>query len=405
MRRHHRAAAVLALSPILVAACTSDGLGPGADTTAPATSEMPTTSRSTDDSASTVTVDPDAVAIPVGVALPTTSGNPVLPGRLDLGAVTEIGAFDAPVGRLRGFDTSGATWQVATDGRIVDLDLDELRPGEPLGRVLVDPRQMADDPLPDGIPVWSGTTMVVLTEPTDRYGHGVLGDAVEAGAFEILTLAAEPTELEPHPEVLGRVRVEIAAPAVIEGIAALLADLDGDGVDEVIATEADPSNGARMVAFELDGTPVVRGRPVGRGNRWRNQLGVGPLGPNGEIEFVDVETPHIGGDVGWFRLGDGELGQQIVTGDFSTHRIGSRILDQGVLVDVHGDGRPEVVVPTQDQRTLVALSRTVAGVEIVASLDLGARLTSNLAGVSDGSRAVLAVGLDDGRVLRLGRLT
>ena len=101
-----------------------------------------------------------------------------------------------------------------------------------------------------------------------------------------------------------------------------------------------------------------------------------------------------------------EVRRRIWTGSYSTHRIGSRILDQGLIVDVTGDGRPEVLVPTQDQRRLVALSRTASGVSEVAAVDLPARLSSNLAGLTtaDGG-VVVTVGLEDGTVLRLGTPT
>ncbi len=334
-----------------------------------------------------------------------TTGNPRLGGTLDLSVVTELGTVAGPAGRVIALDDRGATWSIGHGDGESSVG-DGSAPGVLLGHIAVDPLRMVSDALPDGRPVWWGTTMVVLVQPTERYGHGVLGDAVEAGGFEILDLAAEPSPTVPHPDVVERTRVVTRAPAVIEGVAALLVDLDGDGRPEIVTTESDAEVGARLVVHDLDGALLARGEPVGRGNRWRNQLGAGPLGPDDEIELVDVETPHIGGVVQWFGLQDGELRHRSGTDSYSTHRIGSRILDQGLIVDVTGDGRPEVLVPTQDQRRLVALSRTSAGVSEVAGVDLPARLSSNLAGLTtaDGG-VVVAVGLEDGTILRLGTPT
>lgn len=60
-----------------------------------------------------------------------------------------------------------------------------------------------------------------FAEPTTRYPHGLLGDAVEYGALR-LTLADGRTLLIRLPET-----------RVFEDLAARLADLDGDGLTEI----------------------------------------------------------------------------------------------------------------------------------------------------------------------------
>lgn len=244
------------------------------------------------------------------------------------------------------------------------------------------------DPLPDTRVVSSGPTLVALSEPTDRYGHGVLGDRIEAGAIEILDESSRTSR-----------RITIEPPAVIEGISPMLADLDGDGEMEIVVTTAQSEDGARLEVWSLDGEFVGASAPVGRGNRWRNQLGAAPLGPNGEMELVDVQTPHIGGIVQFFRLEGDQLVRQASISSFTTHAIGSRNLDQGVLVDTTGDGRPEVLVLSTSARDLVAIERTADGADVVAEVPLDASVRTNLALRPSAETTALAVGTSDGRLL------
>lgn len=93
-------------------------------------------------------------------------------------------------------------------------------------------RDAADAPpagiLPDGEIARGGGGIgrAWLSEPTGRYGHGVLGDAVEAGAL-VLEDAAGAT----HRHVLG-------AASVFEDRRVRLHDLDGDGRDEAIVVRS-----------------------------------------------------------------------------------------------------------------------------------------------------------------------
>ena len=105
---------------------------------------------------------------------------------------------------------------------------------------------------------------------------------------------------------------------------------------------------------DVDGSLLVESEPIGRGNRWRNQLGVAPTGPDGELEIIDVRTPHIGGIVTFLQLDDDRLVVAADTAPYTSHVVGSRNLDMGVLADVTGDGRVEVVILSQDRSRLVA---------------------------------------------------
>jgi hypothetical protein len=61
-----------------------------------------------------------------------------------------------------------------------------------------------------------------------------------------------------------------------------------------------------------------------------------------------------------------------------SHLNGSRNLDQAAAGDFDGDGNVELLVPSRDQETLVALRRIGDSVEEVWKLELGSRLGTNL---------------------------
>lgn len=244
--------------------------------------------------------------------------------------------------------------------------------------------EVFDNPLPDTRVVESGSLLVGLVDPTDRYGHGVLGDSIEAGAIAIVDTATSQTT-----------KITIEAPSVIEGISPMVADIDGDGADDILVTVANGEVGARLAAYRTDGTLIAESDPIGQGRRWRNQLGVGPVGPDGSVEIVDVRTPHIGGTVQYFRLIGDRLDRVAASSpDYTSHSIGSRNLDLGLMVAID-DGPRGVLIPTKDRQTLVFLTRDDEGVTPTQHVELPAEIVTNLAGVDGASGAYVAVGTAD----------
>ena len=76
---------------------------------------------------------------------------------------------------------------------------------------------------------------------------------------------------------------------------------------------------------------------LGKGFCWRHQLAAGPFGPTGEIEFVDVVTPHLGGIVSFYKLEDDELLLEAEVRGYSSHVNGSRNLDMAFVGDPDGE--------------------------------------------------------------------
>lgn len=230
--------------------------------------------------------------------------------------------------------------------------------------------------------------VAVLSDPTNAYPHGVVGDRVEASTATVFDAD--------DGAILG---VAVAPEGtVFETVAPMWADIDDDGVSELVLTASDASSGARLLAYSWDGVLLAAAPPIGNGQRWRNLLGVASFGD--ELRIVDVQTPHIGGIVQWFEV-DGDLLNKVAgASEFSTHRIGSRNLDQGLIIDGDGDGTVDVVVPNQRQDAISVLRLDGTAVSEVETVPLAARLSSNLTAVATGDgRAMMAAGLTDGTVL------
>ena len=172
--------------------------------------------------------------------------------------------------------SSGRLAYVAVNGDLVIWDSSEVA-------------RFALDTLPDArVLVDEQDRLLLLTGATARYDHGILGDKIEAGSVTLI-------ETSPQPRIV--LTITIPAPRVIEGLAQLWADLNGDSRREIIATVSDSSQGAQEVVYDESGNRIAAGSAIGQGHRWRQQIAVAPFGPDGEAELVEVLTPHIGGVV------------------------------------------------------------------------------------------------------------
>ncbi len=234
--------------------------------------------------------------------------------------------------------------------------------------------------------------LLLLTGATRRYDHGILGDRIEAGSVTLI-------ETDPQPRIA--LTITIPAPRVIEGLAPIWADLDGDGRREIIVTQSDDIQGAQVVVYDELGNPIAFGPAIGQGHRWRHQIAVGSFGPSDETELVEVITPHIGGVVQFYQLRDGELEVIADVSGYTSHMIGSRNLDMAAAGDFDGDGRVELLLPDYRFTTLATIRRTGDGAEVAWMAPTGARVTTNLATLQlPGEGVTVGVGREDG-ILRV----
>jgi hypothetical protein len=210
--------------------------------------------------------------------------------------------------------------------------------------VFPEPGTAPEGALPDGR-IAAATTGDIRQawygRPTTRYAHGVLGDAIEAGSLVAVTASGRQLELV------------LPVEHVFEDITPRIADLDGDGRNEVITIRSSENNGAAVAVFGLvdDGLALRgAGSENGQANRWINIAGFLPR-DDGGLTLYGVRMPHIGGRLFSLDLRDGVLRERndIIT-DVSNHIIGSRELGMSAVGEF--DGRVELVLPSQDRRRL-----------------------------------------------------
>jgi hypothetical protein len=252
--------------------------------------------------------------------------------------------------------------------------------------------------LPDGRP-GLGTRDIAeawLIEPTTRYGHGVLGDATEAAGLQVvLTDGRRPT-------------FRLEDDTVFEDLQPRVADLDGDGRDEVITVRSGPGSGAALAVFDVSdgGLRLEAQTPaIGRSNRWLNPVGVGDFDGDGRPEVAYVETPHIGGTLRIWQMVGGRLVQLDDLYGFSNHRIGSRALGLSAILDLDGDGSDDLLLPDAARRTLRLMSFRDRRFAELGRVTHGEDIATDfLVGDWNGNgRADVAYGLADGSWVHLLR--
>ena len=193
-----------------------------------------------------------------------------------------------------------------------------------------------DQRLPDGLVTMGERDIAAawLTGPSRIYGHGVLGDAIEATGLAV--------KMRDGRDLSYRLR----GASVFEDRRARLADLDGDGRDEIIVVRSYLTRGAALAVFRVEGNRlewVAETPPIGMAHRWLNPAGVADFDGDGEQEVALVVTPHIGGILKIYQLRQDRLVEEWRAPGFSNHAMGSRNLDLALVIS--GRDQPVLVLP------------------------------------------------------------
>lgn len=248
---------------------------------------------------------------------------------------------------------------------------------------------------PDAQIVVNETSQIALyAEATDqRYVHGIMGDNLEGAALVIAQVVDGSLDIV--------ARVDLPGEAIYEGLSPMWADVNEDGVQDLITTVSDSRNGSRIRVYLFDGDQItgsVDGPPIGSGFRWQHQLAWGAFGPNSEMELVEVRTPHIGGIVRFYQFTGDAVEIVAELSGYTSHIISSRNLDMAVAGDFNGDGQPEIVLPSQDRTRIAGIQHTANGAQVMWELPLEGRLSTNLSAVNMPNGLALAAGTEAGRL-------
>lgn len=187
-------------------------------------------------------------------------------------------------------------------------------------------------------PVAAGADTILsatFAEPTTRYPHGVLGDAVEWGRLEIEVGATvgDGTGLFTGKRSL---TYEIVLPEdrVFEDLAPRLWDITGDGAPEVVVVLSAQGLGAALVVLGLnaEARPVqIAGTPhIGQTNRWLAPIGAADFDGDGRIEVAYIDRPHLAKTLRVWEFDGTALRPDGDLAGLTNHRIGEDFISGGL---------------------------------------------------------------------------
>ena len=232
--------------------------------------------------------------------------------------------------------------------------------------------------------------------PTEIYGHGILGDRIEAAM-----LVAEDA---------GGARYEIAASgngqpkAVFEDLQPRLTDLDGDGTMEIVAIRTFTNAGAAIAVYGLAGgklSLLAQTPPIGLPSRWRNPSAIADFHARPGLEIAEVVTPHIGGTLRlWnFARRAGRLEAVADAFGFSNHFIGSRELRLSAAADLGGDGLSELALPSANRKALRIMAFAGSKATKVAAVPLPSRIDKPIGVIAETGGPAFVTGLESGELV------
>ena len=184
------------------------------------------------------------------------------------------------------------------------------------------------------------------TDPTDRYNHGVLGDAIEWGTLEV--------KLDDGK----RRKFILPQERVFEDLEPRVVDLDGDGNPEVITVESHIHFGARLSIWDADGF-VTSNEWIGQRNRWLAPVGAVDIDGDGFTEIGYIDRPHLAKELAIYRYRGRALEFVVSVLPFTNHRIGEDFITGGVR-ECKGR-KPEFIVASGDWTQVMSVNWGIDG--------------------------------------------
>ncbi|KPA21360.1 hypothetical protein shim_20620 [Shimia sp. SK013] len=212
------------------------------------------------------------------------------------------------------------------------------------------------------VPVLAEIKSADYVEPTTRYAHGVLGDAIEYGALQMKLRSGKTVTLT------------LPESRVFEDIAPRLFDVTGDGALEAIVVESSQRGGARLAVYNETG--LIAATPhIGQSNRWLAPIGAIDLDGDGHVEIAYIDRPHLAKTLRVWRFENGKLTEVANRKGLTNHRIGEDFISGGIR-DCGTD--PEMITVDASWQ------------KVVATRFDGKRLTSRTLGAFTGQNALQA---------------
>lgn len=231
-----------------------------------------------------------------------------------------------------------------------------------------------------------------LAEPTARYRHFVLGAQYEAASLKVLLRD-------------GRIlTLRLSENSVFEDRIPRLADLDGDGRDEIVLVRSYLDRGAALAVVGVRGDQlkvIAETPPIGIPHRWLNPAGIADFDGDGRLDIAYVQMPHVLGRLRVWTLRPEGLTEIASLDGTSNHVAGSRHLGLAAVADFDGDGVADLAIPSLDRRSLRFIAFK-GGARELARKALPALAASDFSVEHHGGKPVVVVGLEGERKTRVG---
>ena len=161
---------------------------------------------------------------------------------------------------------------------------------------------------------------VQLDQPTNRYGHGIMGNVPEWGRMCL----SGPNRQKSC--------VVLPQNKVFEEMSPRLADVDLDGTPDVILVESDNRLGAALAIYLLRDDKLFRvATPnIGRANRWLAPIGVADMDGDGAVELAYIDRPHLAKNLCVWRFENDRLSEVANLKGLTNHRIGQEFISGGL---------------------------------------------------------------------------
>lgn len=217
-------------------------------------------------------------------------------------------------------------------------------------------------------------------DPTTRYAHAILGDAVEYGTVQIevgATTGDDGSLFQGKRSVT--YEIKLPEDRVFEDLAPRLWDVTGDGAPEVVVILSRVDLGAALIVIGLDDAdrPVqIAGTPhIGQTNRWLAPLGAADLDGDGRIEVAYIDRPHLAKTLRIWEFNGTDLVEEAASTGLTNHKIGEDFISGGIRTC---GGRAEVITADADWT------------QIMASTFDGRQITSRVVGPFGGPASLAA---------------
>ncbi|MEB8432656.1 VCBS repeat-containing protein [Cocleimonas sp. KMM 6892] len=170
----------------------------------------------------------------------------------------------------------------------------------------------------------SGIQSAWYDEATTRYAHGVLGDAIEAAALHAKTVDGKTLS------------ISLETAQVFEDINPRLADIDGDGRNEIITIRSHKQKGAQIAVYGIreassNTLSVIASTPyIGQSHRWLAPVGIADFDNDGAMDIAYIDRPHLARILRVWSYRHGSLQQTAQKSGLTNHKIGNAYITGGV---------------------------------------------------------------------------